>query len=147
MASMNPDPSDPFDLERFVRAQDPVIDTVLAELRAGAKETHWMWFVFPQLGVLGRSDMARRYGISGLAEARAYLAHPVLGPRLKTCCELLLQHGDRTARQIFGATDEVKLRSCLTLFHDADPAEPAFGACLARFFGGQADALTQSLVG
>jgi len=138
---------DPFDLQRFVAAQDPVIDTVRAELRAGRKQTHWMWFVFPQLAALGHSTMARRYGLASLAQARAYWAHPVLGPRLRECCELLLEAGESDIHAILGAPDDLKFRSCLTLFERAAPQEPVFGACLARFYGAEPDPRTLALCG
>ena len=101
---------DPFDLQRFVTAQEPVWDDVLDELRTGRKQTHWMWFVFPQLMALGRSSMARHYGLSGLEEAKAYVAHPVLGPRLVECCRLLLQLQGHDPVAIFGPVDAMKLR-------------------------------------
>ena len=107
---------DAFDLERFVAAQDPVFDTVRQELAAGAKRTHWMWFIFPQLRALGRSGTARHYGLAGLAEARAYLADPVLGPRLLECVGLMNQISGRTALQVLSSPDDLKFRSCLTLF-------------------------------
>jgi uncharacterized protein (DUF1810 family) len=132
---------DPFDLERFVAAQQPVWDTVCDELRAGHKQTHWMWFVFPQLASLGRSTLARHYGLAGLAEAHAYLAHPVLGPRLREACELLLQLPPRTAVAIFGSVDAMKLRSCLTLFDQACP-DDVFRRCLDRYVPEGPDALT-----
>lgn len=131
-----------FDLERFVTAQAPVWPAVRAELQAGRKQTHWMWFVFPQLAVLGRSGMARHYGLSGLDEARAYLAHPVLGPRLLECCGILLQLRGRTSVDIFGSIDAMKLRSCLTLFMLAGPAAVAFRECLLKFYDDKPDPLT-----
>lgn len=134
------------ELERFIHAQDPVWEQVLDELEAGAKQTHWMWFVFPQLRGLGRSDLARRYGIASLAEASAYAAHPLLGPRLERCCELLLAHTGRSALAIFGSVDELKLRSCLTLFERADPGRPHYTRLLERFFGGRRDATTLSML-
>lgn len=134
--------SDPFDLERFVTAQDPVWDDVLAELRAGRKQTHWMWFVFPQLAVLGRSSMARHYGLSGLDEAKAYAAHPVLGPRLVECCRRLVDLQQHDAVPIFGHIDAMKLRSCLTLFAEAAPDEPVFRDSLRQYFGSTPDPLT-----
>lgn len=137
---------DPFQLERFVAAQAPVWDDVQAELRAGRKRTHWMWFVFPQLAALGRSATARHYGIAGREEARAYLAHPVLGPRLAACCELLLQVDDRSAEAIFGAVDAMKLRSCLTLFDAVAPGSRAFAECLRKYFHGDRDPLTIDLL-
>ena len=116
-----PQAAAPFDLERFVAAQAPVFDDVLAELRRGHKTSHWMWFVFPQLASLGRSAMARHYGLVSLDEARAYAAHPLLGPRLVTCCKTLLALPQVDAHRVFGAPDDLKLRSCLTLFERAVP--------------------------
>ena len=126
------------DLERFVRAQDAggTYAQALAELRAGRKSSHWMWFVFPQIAGLGRSATAQAYAIADLAEARAYLAHPVLGPRLRECTALVAGHRDRTAAQIFGGVDAMKLRSSMTLFAAADPDEPAYAAVLEHFFDG-----------
>lgn len=138
--------TDPDDLERFVQAQAPVWDEVEAELASGRKRSHWMWFVFPQLRGLGHSTMATHYGLAGLEEARAYLAHPVLGPRLRRACELLLGQPAGSAEQILGAIDALKLRSCLTLFKQAAPMEPLFDQALQRFFGGSPDPLTLSLV-
>jgi uncharacterized protein (DUF1810 family) len=138
---------DPFDLQRFVDAQAPVMEAVRAELRAGRKRTHWMWFVFPQLRGLGSSSMARHYGISSLEEARAYLAHPVLGPRLRECCALLLAVPGRSAHEILGSPDDLKFRSCLSLFSLAAPDETVFGQALQRFYGGAADPRTLALCG
>jgi uncharacterized protein (DUF1810 family) len=137
---------DPFDLQRFVVAQHSVYDQVEAELAAGAKASHWMWFVFPQLGALGRSGMAQRFGIASKAEAEAYWKHPVLGARLKQCCDLLLAVEGRTALQIFGSPDELKFRSCLTLFEQAAANEPVFGQLLDRYYGGERDAATLKLL-
>lgn len=137
--------ADPFDLERFVQAQAPVIDTVRAELRAGDKRTHWMWFVFPQLRALGRSATAVHYGLRSVEEAAAYYAHPVLGPRLRDCCELLLQVEDRSIDRILGSPDNLKLRSCMTLFQLAAPHEALFGQVLAQYYGGRPDARTQEI--
>ena len=139
--------SDPHDLERFVGAQAPVIAEVLHELRGGRKRSHWMWFVFPQLRGLGTSAMAQRYGIASLAEARAYLAHPVLGPRLLACCALMLQVQGRGAQAILGSPDDLKFRSCCTLFALAAPHEPVFQQCLDRFYGGLPDPRTVALCG
>jgi len=138
--------ADPFDLQRFVTAQAPVWDDVMAELRAGRKTSHWMWFVFPQLASLGRSTMARRYGLSGRDEAKAYLAHAVLGGRLRSCCSVLLGLRERDAEAIFGSVDAMKLRSCLTLFAVASN-EPVFRDCLQAFFGGAGDPLTEAQAG
>jgi uncharacterized protein (DUF1810 family) len=127
-----------FDLERFVSAQDSggTYQQALTELRAGRKSSHWMWFVFPQIAGLGHSAMAQRYAISGLEEARRYLAHPVLGPRLVACAEAVLAHPERSAAQIFGGIDALKLRSSMTLFARADPDQPVFARVLAQFFPG-----------
>ena len=138
---------DPHDLERFVTAQEPVIATVRDKLRAGRKRSHWMWFVFPQLRGLGTSSMAERFGIASLAEARAYLAHPVLGPRLRECCSLMLQAPGSSAHAILGSPDDLKFRSCVTLFSLAQPQESLFRACLDRFYGGEPDPRTLALCG
>ena len=132
-------PPDPFRLERFVEAQRPVYQDVLAELRAGRKRTHWMWFIFPQISGLGRSAIAQRFAIASLDEARAYLAHPVLGPRLRECAAAVLAIEGRSATDIFGEPDDRKLRSSLTLFARAAPDEPIFSECLRRYFGGTED--------
>ena len=136
---------DPFDLQRFVRAQAPVIDGVLEELCQGRKTSHWMWFVFPQHVALGMSATAQHFGIRSLDEARAYLAHPVLGPRLKQCCGILLDVQGRSAHEIFGSPDDLKLRSCLTLFELAEPGDSVFVRCLDKYYGGQRDELTITL--
>ena len=133
---------DPFHLQRFVEAQADVWDRVTDELRAGRKTSHWMWFVFPQLASLGRSATAKFYGIGSVDEAKAYLAHPLLRTRLIHCARLLLQLRNRSAREVFGDVDEMKLRSCLTLFCAIAPEEPAFSDCLQRFFDNEADAMT-----
>jgi uncharacterized protein (DUF1810 family) len=138
---------DPYHLDRFVTAQEPVIATVVDELRAGHKRSHWMWFVFPQLRGLGTSSMAQLFGIGSLAEAQAYLAHPVLGARLRECCTLILQVPQRSAREILGSPDDLKFRSCLTLFWLAEPQEPLFRACLDRFYRGEPDPRTLALCG
>ena len=130
------------DLERFVLAQAPVYPQVLAELRAGCKRSHWMWFVFPQLAGLGHSAMAQRYAIASLQEARDYLAHPVLGARLRECSALVLAAAQPDVHRIFGSPDDLKVHSCMTLFHRAGPDEPLFTDCLAKFFGGRPDDLT-----
>jgi uncharacterized protein (DUF1810 family) len=136
-----------FDLQRFIDAQDGVYLQARRELAAGAKTSHWMWFVFPQLRGLGRSATAERYGIASLAEARAYWRHPLLGARLKECSELVLAVAGRTARQIMGPPDDLKLRSCMTLFEPAAPGEPVFGRVLDKYFGGERDAATLALLG
>jgi uncharacterized protein (DUF1810 family) len=130
---------DPYDLERFVRAQDGggAYARAVAELRAGAKTTHWMWFVFPQVAGLGRSAMARRYAISSAAEARAYLEHPVLGPRLVECARMVAGLEGRSAEEVFGAVDALKLRSSMTLFARVAPEPSVFAEVLDRCFDGQ----------
>jgi uncharacterized protein (DUF1810 family) len=136
------------DLDRFVQAQDRggTYDRAVAELRAGRKTSHWMWFVFPQLAGLGRSATAQHYAIADLAEARAYLAHPVLGERLRTCAGLLLRHGARTPEDVLGGIDALKLRSSMTLFARAAPGEPVFADVLAQWYGGEPDPLTDRLL-
>lgn len=138
--------ADRFDLDRFVQAQAPVIDVVRQELRAGRKRTHWMWFVFPQLRALGRSATAQQYGIASLDEARAYLAHPVLGPRLLECSRLVLAAPGGSAREILGTPDDLKLRSSMTLFAAAQTEEPVFAAVLDRFYAGAPDPQTTGLL-
>ena len=134
--------SDPHRLERFVKAQDPVYADACAELAAGDKASHWMWFVFPQIAGLGFSAMAQRYAIGSLNEAQAYLAHPVLGPRLEDCTRLALKVEDRTASDIFGWPDDMKFRSSMTLFTQAAPYNPVFAEALDKYFDGEADAET-----
>ena len=135
---------DPFNLERFMAAQDSgdAYRHVVEELRRGRKTSHWMWFVFPQVAGLGESSMSRRYAISGLDEARAYLSHPVLGPRLLECASLVADSSAPTAEQLFGVIDARKLQSSMTLFLRADPSEPLFQRVLDRYFGGEADPAT-----
>jgi uncharacterized protein (DUF1810 family) len=130
------------DLQRFVDAQRDVYATALAELRAGRKRSHWMWFIFPQIAGLGQSEMARRYAIRDGDEAAAYLAHPVLGPRLRECASAVAAHGDRDVGAIFGHPDDLKFHSCMTLFADVAPAEAIFQDCLDRFFDGVPDPAT-----
>lgn len=139
--------TDTFNLRRFLDAQRDAYPTALAELRRGRKQSHWIWFVLPQLKGLGSSGMAERYGISGLAEARAYLAHPVLGARLTECVEAILQHRGVPADVILGDLDALKFRSCLTLFAQADPSSPLFARALAQCFGGATDPRTLALLG
>ena len=136
-----------FDLERIVTAQAPVFETVLAELRAGRKRTHWMWFIFPQLAGLGRSSTARFYGISSIDEARAYLGHPLLGPRLELCTRIVLASRSSSLHAMFGSPDDMKFRSCMTLFSltTDDPASP-FRQALDRWCGGRPDERTLALV-
>lgn len=133
---------DPFDLQRFVDAQRTVYEHARAELLAGRKTTHWMWFIFPQIEGLGRSPTARRYAIRSLDEARAYLAHPILGPRLVECTQIVNRIDGKSAREIFGSPDDLKFRSSLTLFARAAPEEPVFEQALAKYFDSEPDPLT-----
>jgi uncharacterized protein (DUF1810 family) len=139
---------DPYDLQRFVDAQDAggTYDHAAAELRAGLKTGHWMWFVFPQIAGLGHSPASRRYAITSLEEARAYLAHPVLGARLAECATILTGLAGRTAEQIFGGIDALKLRSSVTLFMHADPGQPLFRQVLDQYFGGIPDPATEERI-
>jgi uncharacterized protein (DUF1810 family) len=139
---------DPYDLDRFVTAQDDLgtYCRAVAELRRGSKTSHWMWFIFPQIAGLGLSATSQRYALSGLPEARAYLRHPVLGPRLRECATALADTRGRTAEQILGGIDAVKLRSCATLFLRADPSETLFQRILDEYFGGVADPATDRLL-
>ena len=137
---------DRFNLRRFVDAQARVYEEVRRELQAGRKESHWMWFVFPQIAGLGQSPTSIRFAIASLEEARAYLAHPILGPRLRECAKLTLDAEGRTARQIFGPIDEVKFRSSMTLFMTAAPDEPLFSRCLEKYFGGRPDRATLEIL-
>lgn len=139
--------NDTFNLQRFIDAQQSAYSTALKELQSGHKRTHWIWFIFPQLAGLGRSDMAQRYAISGAAEAQAYLLHPVLGPRLEECVSALNAHPERSALQILGSPDDIKLRSCLTLFASIVPEHPLFKPTLDRLFEGQFDEKTLVLLG
>ena len=137
---------DPFNLQRFADAQHGTYLRALDELRAGRKRTHWMWFIFPQLGALGRSETARLYGVSGLDEAKAYQAHPILGPRLEESVNAVLAHADRrSAEEMLGPVDAIKLRSCLTLFQVAGGGA-CLGQALAAFFGGEPDPFTLELL-
>jgi uncharacterized protein (DUF1810 family) len=138
---------DPFELSRFVDAQSAVWSSVLAELRDGRKRSHWMWFVFPQLRGLGRSETARHYGLGGLEEARAYLAHPLLGARLQECASVLEGLDPRlSAHDIFGDPDDLKLRSCLTLFAQVAGPDSVYNRLLRRYYAGVADELTLGLL-
>jgi len=134
--------SDRFNLQRFVDAQASVYQEVRRELRAGRKESHWMWFIFPQIAGLGTSPTSVRFAIASLDEARAYLAHPVLGPRLRECAKLALDVEGRTAREIFGPVDEMKFRSSVTLFAQAAPDEDVFQRCIDKYFAGSHDPAT-----
>jgi uncharacterized protein (DUF1810 family) len=138
---------DPFDLSRFVAAQETDYRRALAEVRGGRKRTHWMWYVFPQFAGLGVSPTAERYAIKSAAEARAYLAHPVLGPRLVECAEAVLGVEGRSAAEIFGPPDDLKLRSCATLFAAVSPPGSVFERVLEKYYGGERDPKTLRLLG
>lgn len=139
--------SDTYDLGRFVAAQEGVYPRALAELQAGDKRSHWMWFVFPQIAGLGASPMAQRYAIGSLAEAEAYAAHPVLGARLRACTAAVNAVAGRSAHAIFGSPDDLKFRSSMTLFARAVPGEPVFADALARYFDGVPDPRTLAKLG
>jgi uncharacterized protein (DUF1810 family) len=137
---------DRYDLRRFVEAQGGVYDQVCAELRTGQKRSHWMWFVFPQIRGLGSSELAVRYGISGREEARAYLDHPVLGPRLLECAGIVVGLEGKTVGEIFGSPDDLKFHSSMTLFGEVEgPAERVFHQALKKYFGGKTDQATLRL--
>ena len=136
---------DPYNLKRFTDAQDRIYDAALAELHAGSKRSHWMWFIFPQFAGLGRSPTAQLFSIGSLDEARAYLQHPLLGPRLRRCVEALLQWKGRSAEQVLGSIDAMKLRSSLTLFDRIEPSG-IFAAGLAAFYAGEPDEQTLALL-
>jgi uncharacterized protein (DUF1810 family) len=135
-----------YDLNRFLAEQQHIYAAVLEELRRGRKTGHWIWYIFPQLAGLGRSQMSRDFAIGSLDEARAYLAHPVLGSRLRECAGALLSIQGRSAEEILGSVDAMKVRSCMTLFHRAAPDEPVFTQVLDRFYGSVADAATDDLL-
>jgi len=134
--------NDSYRLQRFIDAQDPVFDQVRQELRQGRKQSHWMWFVFPQISGLGSSPMASRFAISSLAEAKAYLQHPILGQRLRECAQLTMQVEGRSALEIFGYPDDMKFRSSMTLFARASPDEQVFKDAIQKYFDGEFDPLT-----
>ncbi|WP_151637906.1 DUF1810 domain-containing protein [Noviherbaspirillum aerium] len=138
--------NDPYHLQRFVAAQESVYADVLEELRQGRKRTHWMWFIFPQIAGLGHSAMAQKYAIGSLDEARAYLAHPLLGARLRECCRLVLGNKGGSVEQLFGYPDHMKFHSSVTLFARAAGEDDVFDACIAEFFGGLADGGTLALL-
>lgn len=137
-----PAADDPFVLQRFVDAQAPVYERVRTELKSGRKQSHWMWFVFPQIAGLGHSAMAQRYAISSLREAEAYLKHPILGSRLRECTRLVFQVDGKSAYKILGSPDDMKFRSCMTLFSRAAPQETIFVEALMKYFGGAEDQAT-----
>lgn len=138
--------ADPFNLNRFTAAQQSCYADVQAELAAGRKQSHWMWFIFPQIDGLGFSPTAKFYAIKSLDEARAYLAHPLLGARLIACAEAMLTHREKTAHAVLGSPDDMKLCSSMTLFECADPNEPVFAQVLDAFFSGVRDVLTQDIL-
>lgn len=141
------DMPDPYDLQRFIDAQDPIYQQVLGELSAGTKRSHWMWFVFPQLRGLGRSERAQQYGIASKVEAEAYWEHPLLRARLIECMQLVLVVRGKSALDIFGSPDEAKFRSCVTLFAEVDPSQEVFQQALIKYFGGVEDFKTLELLG
>ncbi len=138
--------TDEYNLLRFLEAQDHVYGAVLDELRAGKKSSHWMWFIFPQIAGLGHSGMAQTFAITSLAEAKAYLQHPILGPRLRECTQLVLNVDGRSAEEIFGYPDNLKFRSCLTLFMTATTDNKVFKEALLKYFEGKPDALTLDIL-
>lgn len=138
--------NDPYDLERFVQAQTHDFEIALAEITSGRKRSHWMWYIFPQFAGLGFSAMSQRYAIRSVAEAQAYLSHPMLEPRLMQCCEALLAVTGRSAHEIFDSPDDMKLQSCATLFASVTPADSVFAHVLARYFSGQRDQKTLDLL-
>ena len=135
-----------YNLQHFIDAQEPVYDTVLTELRAGRKSSHWIWFIFPQITGLGHSVMAQKYAITSLDEAKAYLQHPVLGPRLRACTQLVLDVDGRSAEEIFGYPDHLKFRSCMTLFLTTAPDHTIFNDALLKYFDGKPDQLTLDIL-
>jgi uncharacterized protein (DUF1810 family) len=140
-------PDDPYDLKRFVQAQEDVYPSALSEIRAGRKKSHWMWYIFPQFEGLGLSSTARRYSVKSVAEAEMYLRHPVLGPRLLECCEAVIGVERRSADDIFGSPDDMKLRSCATLFAHVSAPGSVFERLLSKYFRGEPDERTLRLVG
>ena len=138
--------TDIYNLQRFLDAQERIYDTVLNELRAGRKASHWMWFIFPQIAGLGHSAMAQRFAIGSLDEAKAYLQHPILGPRLRTCTQLVLGMNGRSAEEIFGYPDHLKFRSCMTLFLTAATDNTIFKNALFKYFDGKPDTLTLDIL-
>jgi uncharacterized protein (DUF1810 family) len=131
--------NDPYNLNRFVIAQQPAYDQVLAELRGGRKQSHWMWFIFPQIKGLGHSDMAQRFAIDSLEQANAYLLHPLLGSRLRECSRLVADIQGRLIEEIFGYPDDMKFHSCMTLFSEASQDDEIFKQCLQKYFAGEKD--------
>lgn len=143
---MSDNRDDPYDLNRFIEAQEVNYADALSELRAGRKSSHWMWYVFPQLAGLGHSAMSYRYGIRSEDEARAYLAHPILGPRMSECAEAVLAIENRSARDIFGSPDDLKLKSCATLFAHVSPPGSVFERILDKYYSSERDPRTLGLI-
>ena len=140
-------PGDPYDLARFLQAQESDYEQALSEIRSGRKRTHWMWYIFPQIDGLGFSSTAKHYAIKSIEEARAYLDHPVLGPRLRECAQAVVRVDGRTAREIFGSPDDMKLRSCATLFACVSPPGSVFDRLLEKYYAGERDDRTLNLLG
>jgi uncharacterized protein (DUF1810 family) len=145
--SINPDPDDPFSLSRFTTAQEGIYDSVLTELRSGLKRTHWMWFIFPQIDGLGHSFITKQYSIKSILEAEQYLKHPILGPRLIECSHTVLALKGRSISDIFGYPDDMKLKSSMTLFECVAGSPPVFAKILDKYFHGERDTKTLSLLG
>ncbi len=139
--------NDPYDLARFVRAQKSDYERALSEIRSGRKRTHWMWYIFPQIDGLAFSATSQYYSIKSIAEAKAYLEHPILGPRLRECAEAAVQVEDRSATEIFGSPDDLKLRSCATLFACVSPGDSVFDRLLQKYYRGERDGKTLRLLG
>jgi uncharacterized protein (DUF1810 family) len=139
-------PVDPYELDRFVQAQDDDYERAIQEIKAGRKESHWMWYIFPQFAGLGSSSMAIRYAIKSMAEAKAYLSHPIVGPRLAECFDALCRVEGRSANEIFGSPDDLKLRSCATLFAECSPPDSLSARILEKYFNGQRDERTIELL-
>ena len=138
--------TDPYDLNRFIEAQEAVYERALSELQNGRKKTHWMWFIFPQIAGLGSSAMSHRYSIRSVDEARAYMDHPLLGARLRECGNAILQVEDRSATEILGSPDDMKLKSCATLFEAVSPRESVFAQILDKYYQGERDSRTLDLI-
>jgi uncharacterized protein (DUF1810 family) len=139
-------PDDPYDLARFLRAQEADYDRAISEIRSGLKRSHWMWYIFPQIDGLGFSSASKRYSIKSLGEARAYLDHPILGPRLLECAEAVFSVEGRSAAEILGSPDDLKLKSCATLFACVSPPDSVFDRLLGKYYGGSRDAKTLQLL-
>ena len=141
------DANDPYNLDRFVRAQDPAYELALSEIERGRKRSHWMWFIFPQIDGLASSSTSKRFAVKGVGEARAYLDHPILGPRLLACAEAVVGVEGRSATEMFGSPDDLKLQSCATLFAHVSPPGSVFDRLIDKFYGGERDRKTLQLLG